>query len=80
MIRKHRMGPARAIGVYGQDILRVPNQVIQSGVKMRTVPCAECKAEVGQPCVSSNGKVRTHGHVSRVRIATRAHNAAKGLS
>jgi len=40
-------------------------------LQFRIVPCPECDAEIGQPCLASTGAIRTKGHMSRRRLAVR---------
>ena len=46
-------------------------------IPRKVVPCAECGANPGQPCVSSTGKERKGYHVARSRVATRLYMAEK---
>lgn len=49
-------------------------------VNLKRVACMECKAEIGQPCISLiTGKIKPSVHASRARIATRRHNEEHGL-
>jgi hypothetical protein len=41
------------------------------GVQYRIVACKECPAQIGEPCISSNGNIKSRGHTSRRRIAVR---------
>ncbi len=45
------------------------------GISRRTIPCPDCSAEVGQPCVSASGALRRAPHASRSRMAARKFNA-----
>lgn len=41
------------------------------GPSMRSVPCLDCGAEIGAPCVSASGAELSNVHISRRRIAIR---------
>jgi DNA-binding transcriptional regulator YiaG len=45
-----------------------------SGVKVRSVVCAECLADIDQPCHSSTGRQMPGYHATRRRMATRKWN------
>lgn len=53
-------------GVSDYLVKRAPN------VKRRVVPCPDCRAAVGEPCLSATGKVLAKCHESRRRMAVRA--------
>jgi len=40
-------------------------------LEIRIVPCPECGADIGEPCLASTGAVRTKGHMSRRRLTIR---------
>jgi hypothetical protein len=48
-------------------------------IKPQSLPCLDCEAAVGQPCVSSTGKLLSAVHVSRHRMATRAYLKERGI-
>lgn len=49
-------------------------------VPLRAVVCLDCKAAIGEPCVSFiTGEVKTQVHISRNRIATRKFNEERGI-
>ena len=66
---KHHHQGQRVFGSTQRDltvkIKRAP------GFKYTIIPCIDCGAEAGQPCVSSNGIPIGRGHMSRRRLAFR---------
>jgi hypothetical protein len=46
-------------------------------VRLTEVECPECKAKIGEPCLSRTGKVKTCGCTARKRMATRLDNEVR---
>lgn len=68
---------------YRQRSLRDVN--LQGGpqaprIKRKTVPCAECGAKIGQPCMTAAGKPSKGYHQARKRMAVRKYNADRGVT
>lgn len=69
----HYGGQAVAGGHYIPDVPKAKAH----RVSLRAVECPDCKADLGEPCRSSTGKVMNAGHRSRKRLATRLDNESR---
>lgn len=49
----------------------MPSRILPRST-VRRVPCTECGAKPGEPCVGARGKVRISNHLCRVFDAARA--------
>ena len=49
-------------------------------VPLRSVVCADCKAPIGEPCISLiTNNIMPGVHICRRRLATRKYNEERGL-
>ena len=42
---------------------------------LRSIPCVDCPAEIGEACISSTGKSLSQVHISRRRLAIRKYRS-----
>lgn len=67
-------------GVPDGSRTQVPVSNRRTRVANRAVACPACKAEVGEPCVSTATGEQCGTHIPRVRMANRKRNDAMGVN
>jgi len=74
MMRQHGV----AVNVGSRASSKAPKLNPVSPMKPREQVCPQCKANVGESCVNGKGQP-TSTHVSRQRLAVRAHLKERGI-